>query len=383
MPPEIKPRIDKGGGSRYEMVFPEMNSKIYCDLESRGDTINDLHCSEVAFMQKDRLLATLQTVPLDGRITLETTANGLDPTFYDLWNSDTDYEKLFYPWFLHDEYAIQTKKLRLTDDEQELCNINNVKWKMRITHDQIAFRRMKQKELGSLFLQEYPEDDITCFLLSGRPVCDLNLIRKLAENSTAKIRTKDDIDIFSESKTSGDYVIGADPSQGIGGDYSVATVFCIREMKEVAFMRGQWSPYEFAHKLENLANLYSRGVKQPLIAVESNNHGHAVLQELVEHIKYGNLFYTKKDRPGWITDSISRPIMVNQAIEAVQNERVRLNSKTTLMEMSTLVNKNGKIQAVDGKHDDAFIATAIAIQMVLQHAHKIKLYENIGSHILV
>ena len=383
MPPEIKPRIDKGGGSRYEMVFPEINSKIYCDLESRGDTINDLHCSEVAFMQKDRLLATLQTVPLDGRVTLETTANGLDPTFYDLWNSDTDYEKLFYPWFLHDEYAIKTKKLTLTDDEQELCNINNVKWKMRITHDQIAFRRMKQKELGSLFLQEYPEDDITCFLLSGRPVCDLSLIRKLSEKATAKIRTKDQIDIFSESKTSGDYVIGADPSQGIGGDYSVASVFCIKEMKEVAFMRGQWSPYEFAHRLEKLANLYSRGVKQPLMAVESNNHGHAVLQELVEHIKYSNLFYTKKDRPGWITDSISRPIMVNQAIEAVQNERVQLNSKVTLMEMSTLVNKNGKIQAVDGKHDDAFIATAIAIQMVLQHAHKIKLYENIGSHILV
>ena len=51
MHPIIKPEIDRGGGSKYEMYFPKINSRIYCDLESRGDTIHRLHISEIAFIK--------------------------------------------------------------------------------------------------------------------------------------------------------------------------------------------------------------------------------------------------------------------------------------------------------------------------------------------
>ena len=51
--------------------------------------------------------------------------------------------------------------LTFTDDETRLMQANE------LTAEQIKWRRLKQKELGRLFIQEYPEDVITCFLTSG------------------------------------------------------------------------------------------------------------------------------------------------------------------------------------------------------------------------
>ena len=97
----LRPRLDRGGGSKYELRFPEINSKIYCDLESRGDTISRLHISEYAFVKDiKRVKATLQAVPKECPVTVESTANGLNE-FYDLYfDPDAPYVKFFFPWFM-------------------------------------------------------------------------------------------------------------------------------------------------------------------------------------------------------------------------------------------------------------------------------------------
>jgi len=88
IPDPLKPVLDKGGGSMYELRFPKLNSKIYVDLESRSETIDDLHISEIAFMKNmDKVNATIDSVPVTtGRISVESTANGLND-FYDRWQS--------------------------------------------------------------------------------------------------------------------------------------------------------------------------------------------------------------------------------------------------------------------------------------------------------
>jgi hypothetical protein len=55
MPARLRPIID-GTGSKYEMRFPEINSKIYITLEVRGGTINKLHVSEAAFIPEERYI---------------------------------------------------------------------------------------------------------------------------------------------------------------------------------------------------------------------------------------------------------------------------------------------------------------------------------------
>jgi len=57
----------------------------------------------------------------------------------------------------------------------------------------------------------------------------------------------------------------------------------------------------------------------PLVAVERNNHGHAVILELNESPELPNLYVHKDDKLGWLTDRISRPLMIDGFIDAVEH----------------------------------------------------------------
>lgn len=385
MPSGYKPDIDKGGGSLYELRFPDWNSKIYCDLDSRGDTINWLHVSEAAFIKdKQKVFATMQAVPMDGIVTLETTPNGMGNWFYDLWNDDAiDFDKIFYPWYFHNEYQIPIDNIEYTEEELSFIGFVKTKYSIDITKEQISFRRVKQSELKNLFKQEYPEDEASCFLSSGNPAMNLVIVSDILKNIKKPIKEKDGIKIYESKTNETRYVIGADTAEGVGGDYSTASVFDVRNRKQVATLRGQFKPSDFAHKLYELAKMYERsGSQMPLIAVEKNNHGHSVLLELSEHIHYPNLYYHDENKVGWLTDRITRPIMIDSFIDGVENKTIALTDEETLKECLTLINDNGKIQADTGKHDDCVMASAIAIQMCIK-AGELDLYENISKRILL
>ena len=369
--PDIKPVIDKGGGSKYEIHFPEINSRIYADLESRGDTIHKLHVSEMAFIQDpDRVKATMQAVPLDGHIGIETTPMGMNH-FYDFYFDKTNsfYKRFFFPWFLHDEYQIPTKKINYSDEERELIKNAQKQFNVKITKEQIAWMRMKQAELKEMFYQEYPSDEHSCFLTSGQPALNLLIVEQMIKDAKKPIYETGNIKVYKYFQKKHNYVIGADTAEGIGGDYSVAHVYDVQNMEMVATLRGHIKPYDFAHQLNDLAKMYQRGNAMfPLLAIERNNHGHAVLLELKENIKYRNLFHDTDERAGWVTNKVSRPIMLNAFIEAIDMNKIKIPDIDTLKECLTLVNNNGKIEAVDGKHDDTIIASSIALQMVIANS---------------
>lgn len=384
--PDLQPDIDRGGGSRYEMYFPGLNSLIYCDLESRGDTINWLHVSECAFMEQERLLSTLQAVPLKGRVTIETTPNGMGNHFYEMWvDEGNNYDKLFFPWFFHDEYKIKYGSNFLNYSEEELALIEDAKRRYNITisRSQLRFRRFKKEELKKIFFQEYPENDIDCFLASGEAVMDLKIVKDLMDKVKKPIIKNEELEIYHNSESRFTYIVSADTAEGIGNDYSVATVICVDTLEEVAFLRGHFSPSVFAEKLVNLCQKYSRGVKFPLLVVERNNHGHAVLLKLKEILRYPNIYQYEDERDGWKTDLVSRPIMMNAFMESVQNRTVKINSIITLKECLTLIDKNKKIQAESGKHDDAVMATAIGIQVCIKQKTEIDIYSNLADKIRI
>jgi len=384
--PSFKPRLSRGGGSKYEMYFPDTNSLIYCDLESRGDTINWLHCSEAAFMDEERFISTSQAVPLDGRITLESTANGIGNFFYETWvDPESTYKKFFFPWFIQKEYRIETDQItELNTQEKKLNKYAYKHYGLLLSQAQIEFRRQKKKDLRDKFAQEYPEDDASCFLMSGRIVCDGQIITQLINDLPEPKTIIDQLTVFDLPENGIDYIIAADTAQGLaGGDFCAATVINVQNQSEAAFYHSKVKPIQFARDLFDICHYYSKGNRRPLLVVEKNNHGHAVLQELFDHKRYPNLYHEKEGEPGWLTTSINRPIMLNQFIDAVEDGFLEIRSKVTLREMLTLVNKNGKIQAADGKHDDGVMATAIGLQVLMTVSKKIELYDNIGSSILV
>lgn len=382
LPPTYQPRLDKGGGSMYEYRFPEINSTIYTSIEVRGGTINRLHISERAFIPEDRIRATIEAVPLYGHITQETTANGLNE-FYDKWIDKTvDYEKFFFPWFFHHEYKLPIiGKLELTSEELDLIDSVRSRYNLTLSPEQIQFRRFKIREQGSLsnFRQEYPEDDQTCFLASGNNPFDTFKLKQILENVSDS--TMDgEFKIYKQKESKKNYVIGADTAEGVRKDYSTATVICVEDKEEVAFFRSNTvKPHEFAEHLTRLGKLYNNA----RIIPERNNHGHAVISHLLNVCRYGNIWKDRDELPGHRTTAISRPLLIDTFIEAVEDGIFKINSKEIISECLTLVDNNGKIEAESGKHDDSVISTALAIKLALEYLPKINIYKNIDSYLLV
>lgn len=380
-----KPELDRGGGSKYELFFPEINSRIYVDLESRSDTISDLHISEMAFMKnRDRVDATMDAVPVQtGNISIETTANGLNH-FYDFYNEPGVFKTHFFPWFLHHEYQLPvTYSVTRTPEELVLCK-KALKFGIEITDEQISFRRFKiqQKGRGGLqhFMQEYPEDDETCFLLSGQQVIDRTLLKSLLES--APVPSHQDKEVTTYDHQDSTFVCGVDTAEGVDGDYCVAIMFDAKNMEVVGKLRGRWKAGLFAKKIVEFCGRFVRRNVHPLIAVERNNHGHAVLLALNDIEQYPNLYKHKDDKLGWLTDKITRPIMLNSFMEGAENQTIKLNDKILIKECLTLINNGGKIEADGGKHDDCVMACAIALQVSLNE-HGINIYDNIDSYIRI
>jgi len=387
MPGRLKPVLATGGGSKYELRFPEINSKIYCALEGRGDTIHWLHISEAAFAKPSRLKATLGAVPPWGIVTWESTPNGLGNHFYRDWITKSQYvDKLFFPWFFHEEYVMDGSRISsLTDEEKLFVAKVKAKYDISITRDQIAFRRAKQEEQKELFIQEYPEDDASCFLASGGAAMDLEVIKRLLDNLKDPIEDTGELKIWKPYDSSRIYACGADTAEGVGGDYSVGSMFDAKTREQVAQIRSnRWRPREFALQLEHLCSLYTKpGRVPPLLGVERNNHGHAVLLELDEHLHYPNLYSFKEDSVGWKTDAVTRPLMIDGFIDGVENETVVLNSRESLGECLTLIDNNGKIEAEEGENDDCIIADAIGIQMCIKAAGDLSVYDDLSDKILL
>lgn len=369
MPDIVRPAVDKGGGSMYRLYFPEINSEIYCTLEAVSDAVSHLHISEMALNENpDSIRTSMDSVPIaTGSISIETTPRGYNH-FYKFWSNDNSYTKFFFPWYMHHEYKMDTDPLVYTADELKLIEKANKLFGINLTKEQIAFRRFKisQKADMKSFLQEYPEDDASCFITSGDAAMDILKIKELINVTKEPIKQTSTLKIWSEWQKGKVYVAGCDTAEGVNKDYSVCVIINATDREIVAQLKSNsWKPREFAIEVDKLCRLYQKQrAGYPLLAVELNNHGHAVLLELDEHLHYPNLYRFKKDSFGWKTDSVTRPLMIDGFIDAIENQTVIMHSKDVLNECLTLIDNNGKIEAQDGENDDCVIASSIAIQML-------------------
>lgn len=105
-------------------------------------------------------------------VILASTANGAQGLFYDFCMKalkgplNSAYKLHFFQWWIEKQYRIELEKGEALDyDGEELQLIK----KHGLTAPQIKWRRRKISELGSIedFLQEYPEDPVSCFQSSG------------------------------------------------------------------------------------------------------------------------------------------------------------------------------------------------------------------------
>lgn len=371
--------------SRNMLSFPKTGSVFYVGTAGarkfgRGDTITDLHCSEIAYWPDPKSLTKglYQAVPRSGTIIEESTGNGVGNYFHR--NSIRSYEgktrwKLhFFNWLNFSEYAIPLTEeekhevmLSLSDEFQEPEML-----KRGLTLEQIAWRREKIEELDSdlrEFKQEYPITLDECFQSTG-----FSLFQNV------KYEPRDDWTRISpqlwmlddEFKLARDnlYTIGADVSGGVGRDRSVAQIINITRNEQV----GEWvadncPPDVFALKLKSLGEQLNNA----FITVESNNHGGSTLTVLKNVYPKYLIFSQKKETDqylqyGFNTTSKTKPLILNNLRKEFTDGFV-IHSPALKDELGTFVEKDtGKLEAEEGCFDDRVMALAVGL-MGAQKAH--------------
>jgi hypothetical protein len=391
--------------SKTELSFKDdglgrdLQSTMRVLFDGRGKTVNFLHISEASRVEDDRLLGTLQGCPANGEVTYESTANGRVGDFYRQYMNSkrlkhlAPYKGYFFPWYML--YPEEPQKwhlpveVPLTPYEKELMEKSDGA----ITEAHIAWRRwcIEANCQGDpeRFENEYPTDDETAFFTGDAQVIPQNVLKAQAKNVRPSIKTaflisegpgkvsllddpKAPIAFWEMPEPHYSYVIGADPSGGVGRDNGAAFVLCQQTGRFVARLWGQLTPDDFTAEIFKLATFYNKA----WICPEANNHGHAVISGLKQR-GYANLYKRKTidDRGmtqsvvGFLTTNESKLNLTEKLKSALTNGRVTVLDNDLLSELSAFVQVAGKNsrtvrrEALPGAHDDLVMAAALAVEM--------------------
>lgn len=351
-PPELRPTIQYN--SKHEISFPAFNSKILVlpstETVGRGYTLTNVLATELGFWEKadEKMYALEASVPLSGKLVIESTPNGQGNLYHRTWmTDDNDYVKLKYGWW----WGYSKKDIELIK------------------------RRMNNP---LKFAQEYGCE----FLASGRNVFDTNIIReqrknqlkvgdvvKLEDGKNHTVIEEDGLRIYKPPVEGHFYALGGDVSEGVeGGDYSVAHVWDRATGEEVAMYRGLIPPDIFGEKL----NKWGRRYNNALMTVEVNNHGLTTLT-ILKNLLYPTLYFRPakyetlanplSDKLGWKTTKVTRYILIDEFAQACRDNALTIHSKELLDEMSVFIyNDAGNMVSMEGYHDDCIFAAGIGFQ---------------------
>lgn len=393
--------------SRNELMNLEKNSVFYIGTAGsrafgHGDTIHNLHISELSRWpnQEKLMIGLMQAVPRNGRVVIETTANGVGDYFYNLWRKSqspsSPFRPHFLPWFILSEYSMPIKgEFKLTDEETELQTAYN------LTAEQLNWRRYKIEELGGnleAFQEQFPSNANEAFIVSGNPIwpaSTLKFYERHCEPATKvgnlfggyqvsfEANSKGNLKIWKEPTPSHSYVIGADISEGIEvqpddpkrdnrQDFSSLTVMDRNTAEIVATWHGRMDPDQMGRQLDALGRYYFDAV----IGVEKNNHGLMTLIVLRD-LNYPRIYYREKeglssvrttDEMGWRTDRFTRPLMIDETSKWLRERRLSIYDEELVGEMMSFVRyPDGQGRAAQNSFDDRVISMMICIQMYIRN----------------
>jgi len=363
LPADIQGALKTSHASARELVFPGLDSEFTVasadENAGRGRTIQNLHCTEVSRWGREGLeaLASLRAAVVPGgEIVLESTGNGAWGSFYQEWQQagETGYRQHFFPWWFESSYKSEPgASFEMTEEETALAKLHGLK------PEQIAWRRRQWRSLRGLAAQEFAEDAVSCFRASGDCVFELEVVEKALAALERPVEARDNgrLLIWLPPRAGREYVIGVDPAGGgLDGDYSCAQVIDRKSGTQCAELQGHYPLREFSEMLITLGREYNSAE----LAVERNNHGHAVLA-LLEHKGYTNLF-RKDGSAGWNTTAQSRPRMIADMMAVVGEIPELFRSERLWNECRTFVRlANGVPGAAAGAHDDCVMAMGIAL----------------------
>lgn len=365
-------------------------------VAGRTQTIHHLLLDEYAFYipgATERVVApAMARIPKEGTADIFSTPNGEENDFHDMYilakEGKSVFAPHFYPWWLVPDYTMdlgdlrinyipETSKLEfdLTQDEQRLTNNHN------LSFGQIRWRRWKIMEMESLrrsgetrtlFPQEFPEDDVSCFLSTGDMYYDDILVNDLAKGCYPAKTRRDGLSVWYESEKEKTYMVAIDPGQAkITQSAIIVLTFDKDELgniipKVCARDAGLYSPEITAKKAVAASDYYNRA----MITWEANAHGLAI----TELLKHRRPIYFRRDivsgrqslEPGWLTTSRTKDYMLHQVYKYLSS--LICHDIELVRELRNFRQVGDKVEVVgaDDIHD------SLAIGLVCFNPHPLK-----------
>jgi len=397
LPEDIKPELS--ASNKREMKFLDNGSMYRCftagaDNPGRGTTNTALLCDETAFFQSaEKVMAGLfQSISLSpgSIIIINSTSNGAQGVYYDLWNKAEknigNFTSLFVPWYIQDEYRIAVPdNLELDSEEQKIKD----EWKL--DDEQIYWRRIKIAETSTiLFKQEYPFTAQESFIQSGSNVFDVEVINQYMPSAPESIRRfnreyanfdediEGDLQVWEPPKRDKKYIIGGDVAGGVGGDYSAAVVMDSERNVVALYRNNRIDPVFFGHVLFYLGRWYNNCLLVP----ESNSIGLATIQQL-HSMNYPNLYQQRKtanvkygdgiNSYGFKTTVSTKVPIISNLQSMIKDYDINIPSSLILDELRNyiLVGDNNRMQAATGHYDDTVMALAITCEAYRTHSNSL------------
>ncbi len=394
---KIKPTVSID--SKTEMSFPKTGSNFFISTAGqkaagRGDTIGRAHLSEAAFYPDLKgVLAGVAEAAEYGQVDIETTPNGREE-FYDMWQKakegNSAYTPIFIPWFFNEDYSsekmTEKEKAGLSVALQELFSMSDEEFNKTITEEeaklkervafeydgeeltngQLKWRRYKIWDKGALFFQEYPEDDVSCFLQSGRsvftdividitkriPFDDLDpWIKKQKWTGKNEDEKQEAVQTWKK-RTLYAAVDGAEGTPtGDRHAFSLIDAPADKGTAHVVFEYVSNEPIDvFWLKIQKV--LEGLNVR---LAIEKNGVGLAHVQEAR---KLGIPFIE------WTTTGTNRPVMITDLEKAYRKkELIETYPEAQDEALAMIYSSRNRADHPAGKHDDRVFSRAIAWQM--------------------
>lgn len=332
-------------------VMTAGQSQAVAMKKGQGRAISILIMTEFAFYAypEDLFSKIVNCVPVrGGKIRIDSTPNGQNSfyaRFVDGRTGQGEYRARFYPWWWDPANWLDLdpgEEIEPTDDEVEALAVHvgqygsprpeDERTACGLTPQQLKFRRHKIANLqpkGTLtsrdvFIVEYPEDEQSCFLHSGRP---LFLARDLVLKTTLRPAIKGH-----------HHTIGHDASTGdASGHPAGCSVIDLDTGEQVYEWRG-WEPTDAqAERLVQLQKDYPG-----IIIVERNYPGDAVLMmlrrwgvaKIYKHrdreLREGMGVKAYKRKPGFPMSDITKPRLFTDLEHGLTRGELKLAGKKTV-----------------------------------------------------
>ena len=260
---------------------------------------------------------------------------------------------IFSRWADHPTYRLSVPDwYEPTEQEYQLAQ------RHRLTPEQLYWRYQMIYGVEGIgekrFRQEYPLTIEDGFMVTSGSWFDAvylnDRLNELEDPLEGELR------IYREPELDCEYVIGADPSWCLGGDFAVACV--MNEYGEQCAVLAVKEGGEDLFSM-HLADL-SRKYYNARVLCEGNTGGAG--RVVIKSLRYEGvpLWMPRDGKEYWITTRGNKEEAYARCRQHVNRGDLELNDHQTIQEMMHVREENGKIEGRDGHHDDHSMAFVLA-----------------------